>query len=191
MKSLEEYLAKNTLLNVDDIASILTFFEHSKFKKGGFFSVENQVCDKLGFVIEGGFKAFSIDPEGRENITCFKFEEQFIASYESFSHRRKSNKSIQATENSEILIIDANRFKTLVSRFPALNNLSKVILEHEFSEKENYLLTFNNKTASEKYLKLMKDMPEVVRRVAVNDIASYLGMTQRSLTRIKREVMLA
>jgi CRP-like cAMP-binding protein len=188
-ESLEEYLSELNLLNKDEINDVLYFFEYSKLKKGDFFIRENKICDKISFIIKGGAKGFSSDSDGNENITCFKFENQFITSYESFVLKQTSKKSIQALEDCEVLTISYEDLNLLFAKISAFQIISKKLIEQEFIDKENYLFVFNNKSAKEKYSHLLMHAPSIAKRVSAKDISSYLGITQRTLTRAKKEIM--
>lgn len=190
-KTLQAQLLKLNTLTPEEVNSISNQFEYSELKKDGFFVKEDNVCTQMGFLLNGGVKSFSTDGNGKENITCFKFENAFFTSYESFTLREKSKKSIQAIEDSEIMTITYHKLNALFLEIPAFLNLAKTFIEQELIEKENYLLAYNNKTAKEKYLHLLSHHPEIVKRVKVKDISSYLGITERSITRSRFAIMQA
>lgn len=93
INQLKAYLSKFDTLLFSEIDTIAARFEFLKIKKDSFFIEENKVCEKMGFILSGGVKAFSTDAQGHENITCFKFEESFITSYESFVNAKLSKKA--------------------------------------------------------------------------------------------------
>lgn len=186
INKLKLYFSKFNTLLLSEIDAISDSFELLKIKKNDLFVEENKVCDKIGFILSGGVKTFSTDVQGNENITCFKFEESFITSYESFVFKKASKKSIQAIEDCEILTITYERLNSLYTKIYAFQAISKILIEKEFIEKENYMISFNNKSAKEKYTHLLSHTPEIIRRVKVKDISSYLGVTQRTLTRTKK-----
>lgn len=189
INKLSKYFSELNILTMSEIEAVCNGFEFVKLKKDGFFVEENIICNKIGFIINGGVKAFSTDSIGNENITCFKFEKSFITSYESFAFRKVSKKTIQAIEDCEILTIVYGRFKALLEKIPSLQLISKLLMEQEFMEKENYMVSFNNKSAKEKYTYLLSHMPEIIKRAKTKDISSYLGITQRTLTRTKNAIM--
>lgn len=188
-QSLKAYLSEIKLLSEDEINYSLSFFVHSKLEKDEFFIKENEVCDKVGFIVNGAAKAFSLDSNGSENIICFKFENQFITSYESLILKQNSKKSIRAIEDCDILTLNQGKLASLLTELPSWQFVSKAMVEQELIDKENYRIDFSNKSAKEKYLQVLANSPEIVRRVKVQDLSSYLGITQRTLTRVKKEIM--
>lgn len=188
-QKLKDYLLKLNALVSTEIDDSVSAFNYLHLKKGDYFVKENVVCNHLGFVLEGGLRAFSTDADGQENVICFSFEDKFITSYDSFLFRKPSKKSIQAIEDCKLLIVDFNELNQLFLRNPSWQIVSKVLTEKEFLEKESFLIQFNNKSAKEKYAMLLKSNPEIIRRVQVEYIASYLGITQRTLNRVKREIV--
>ena len=187
-QKLKEYLTNLCLLNEEEINYSLTFFEATQLKKEMFFITEDAICDKVAFIVKGGVRAFSTNSNGEENITCFKFENQFITSYESFTLQQLSKKSIQAIEDCNLLVINFNQVNHLLDAIPSWKLIIKSLIEQEFIDKENYLINFNNKSAKEKYLQILTHSPEIIKRVKVSHLASYLSITQRTLTRIKKEI---
>jgi CRP-like cAMP-binding protein len=185
---LEKYFSAINLLSLSEIQAVCDGFEFSKLDKGCFFVEQNKVSEKIGFILRGCVKALSANTNGTENITCFKFEGSFITSFESFAYKKVSKKGIQAIEDCEILTMTYDSFHNLLEKIPGLVIVAKKLMEQEYIEKENYLIAYNNKTAREKYTHLLSATPEIVQRVKVQDIASYLGVTQRTLTRIRNAI---
>lgn len=185
---LQKYLRGLNILSEDEINCSLSFFSEWILKKGDFFITENKVCDKVAFIVKGGTKAFSTNDKAEENITCFKFENEFITSFESFMLRQPSKKSIKAIEDCDLLVIRFAVMNELLETIASWKLISKMLIEQELIDKEHYLINHNNKFVKEKYLHILSQSPEIVKRVKVSDLASYLGVTQRSLTRIRKEI---
>ncbi|WP_205943216.1 Crp/Fnr family transcriptional regulator [Pedobacter frigoris] len=176
-------------LSEDEINYSIGFFEHKKIKNGDFFIRENRVCNQVGFIINGGTKAFSTNFDGIENVTCFKFENQFITSYTDLISRRSSKKSIQAIEDSTILSISYKDLTHLLSKISSWARIAQLLVEQDYAEKESYLLNYNSKSAKEKYLFVLASSSYLIKRVKTQDLSSYLGITQRTLSRIKKEII--
>lgn len=188
-KKLPIYLSQLNFLNEQEINYAIAFFENITIKKNEFFVSEKKNCSQIGFVLKGAFRAFSTDENGEENTTCFKFENQIVTSYESFVSNKISNISIQAIEDCDLLVISRTNFLHLVEKIPSWIAVQNLLTQQEFIEKEKYLVHFKNKPAKEKYQQLLTENPEIINRVPVNYIASYLGITQRTLTRVKKEIL--
>lgn len=188
-QALHKYLLKLNLLNLEEIKYSISLFEKVDLIKGDYFVAEQSLCNQIGFIIKGAVRNFSIQADGEENTTCFKFEHQFITSYESFSQKKPSKISIQAIEDCVLLIINYNQFHELLEKIPAWKSILAIVMEQEYLEKEHHLRNLNNKSAKEKYLHVLAHSPEIIKRVQLGYIASYLGITHRTLSRIRKDAI--
>ncbi|ODM51308.1 Crp/Fnr family transcriptional regulator [Elizabethkingia meningoseptica] len=184
----ENYLSSTGALSAEEINFSMQFFKPIRLKKGDFFIREDECCYDIGFIATGGVKAYAIDKEGKENITCFKFENEFVTSFPEFVTQEKSKRSITAIEDSVIFRISYPDYQFLLDKLTAWNGVIKLVMEQEYKQKERYLLNYNNRSAVEKYSHVLAGEQMLVQRVATQDLASYLGITQRSLTRAKRQI---
>lgn len=184
----ENYLSSTGGLSAEEINFSAQFFKPVRLKKGDFFIREDESCRHIGFIASGAVKAYAIDKEGNENITCFKFENEFVTSFSEFVRQEKSRRSIRAIEDSVIYRITYPDYRHLLDQVTAWNEVIKSVMEKEYNQKERYLLNYNNKSAVDKYRHVLSSEPILVQRIATQDLASYLGITQRSLTRAKGQI---
>jgi CRP-like cAMP-binding protein len=184
----ENYLSSKGGLSAGEINFSTQFFKPIYLKKGDFFIHENEPCRYVGFIVSGAVKAYAVDNEGKENITCFKFENEFVTSFPEFARQEKSRRSIRAIEDCVMYRINFQDYQHLLEQVTAWNGVIKSVMEKEYSQKEHYLLNYNNKSAIDKYRYVLSAEPILVQRVATQDLASYLGITQRSLTRAKGQI---
>lgn len=185
---LENYLSSTRVLSTEEINLSVRFFKPIYLKKGDFFIRENESCSHIGFIARGAVKAYALDNEGKENITCFKFESDFATSFPEFVAHKKSKKSFRTTENTIIYAISYSDYLYLLDQVTAWNRVIKSVMEMEYNQKERYMLNYNNRSAIDKYLHILSSEPILVQRVSTQDLASYLGITQRSLTRAKGKI---
>lgn len=184
----ENYLSSTGGLSAEEINFSMQFFKPIRLKKGDFFIREDESCRHIGFIASGAVKAYAIDKEGKENITCFKFENEFVTSFPEFVAQEKSRRSIRAIEYSLIYRIDYSNYQHLLGQVTAWNEVIISVMEREYNQKERYLLNYNNRSAVDKYRHVLSSEPMLVQRIATQDLASYLGITQRSLTRAKGQI---
>lgn len=184
----KNYLFLTGALSAEEINFSVNFFKPISLKKGDFFIREGDTCRYIGFIACGAIKAYAIDREGKENITCFKFENEFATSFPEFAAQEQSRRSIRVIEDSIIYGISYPDYLHLLDQVSAWNGIIKSVMEREYGQKELYLLNYNNKSAADKYCHVLMHEPMLVRRIATQDLASYLGITQRSLTRAKGQL---
>jgi CRP-like cAMP-binding protein len=187
--ALNTYLSNLYILNQEEIDYSITLFKQQKLKKGDYFVAEQSICNQIGFIMSGAVRNFSIQSDGEENTTCFKFEYQFITSYESFTLKQPSKINIQAIEDCDLLVISYTHFHQLLDSIPSWSYILTKIMEKEFIEKEQHIRTLNNKSAKEKYLHTLTYSPEIINRVQIGYIASYLGVTHRTLSRVRKNTI--
>ncbi|MCS4305624.1 Crp/Fnr family transcriptional regulator [Chryseobacterium sp. BIGb0232] len=184
----ENYLSSTGSLLAEEISFSAKFFKPIHLKKGDFFIHEDETCRHIGFIASGAVKAYATDKDGKENITCFKFENEFVTSFQEFVTQEKSRRSIRAIEDSIIYRINYPDYQHLLGQVTAWNGVIKSVMEQEYNQKERYLLNYNNRSALDKYSQVLSDEPILARRITTQDLASYLGITQRSLTRAKGQI---
>ncbi|GEM66024.1 cAMP-binding protein [Sphingobacterium faecium NBRC 15299] len=184
----ENYLSSTGGLSAEEINFSVQFFKPIHLKKGDFFIREDESCRHIGFIASGAVKAYAIDKEGKENITCFKFENEFVTSFPEFVAQEKSRRSIRTIEDSIIYRINYPHYQLLLGQVTAWNGVIKSVMEQEYNQKERYLLNYNNRAAVDKYRHVLSSEPMLLQRIATQDLASYLGITQRSLTRAKGQI---
>lgn len=184
----ENYLSSTGGLSAEEINFSVQFFKPIHLKKGDFFIREDESCRHIGFIASGAVKAYAIDKEGKGNITCFKFENEFVTSFPEFVAQEKSRRSIRTIEDSIIYRINYPHYQLLLGQVTAWNGVIKSVMEQEYNQKERYLLNYNNRAAVDKYRHVLSSEPMLVQRIATQDLASYLGITQRSLTRAKGQI---
>jgi CRP-like cAMP-binding protein len=123
--------------------------------------------------------------DGIDVTESFAFENNIIARIESLFTGKPSRKAIQILEDAEIIAINANALFKLYDQFPEIERLFRKIFEAAFVETVNRIEGIQFHTAEERYETLLDQAPNVIQRVPLKYIASYLGITQQSLSRIR------
>lgn len=115
----------------------------------------------------------------------FSFENSIIARVESLFTEKPSRKAIQMIEDSELIAIDSSKLFALYDSFPSIERLFRKIFESAYVDTVNRVESIQFNSAEERYNTLLKENPSVLQRVPLKYIASYLGITQVSLSRIR------
>lgn len=153
-------------------------------KKGSNLQPIGFTCRTLYIVAKGLARIFYYK-DGIDVTESFALERQVIVRVESLFTGRPSRKGIQAVENSIFVAIDAAALFRLYDAYPALERLFRKIFEAAHVDTVNRLESLQFHSAEERYQALLTDYPEIIQRVPLKYIASYLGITQVSLSRIR------
>lgn len=176
-------------LTEDDISVSLPLWRKREISKGNFYNKQNVVCRDLGIIVKGIFRVYYYDPETEEERNIFFFSEgQFIVSFASFIYQYPCSYYIEALEDSEILYLNYDDLQNLYAKFKPWEHFGRILAEHFFirslDRAENLLFL----THEQRYLNLIKQHQNIVSRVASFHIASYLGIKNQSLSRIKKRL---
>ncbi|MFK7000114.1 Crp/Fnr family transcriptional regulator [Flavobacterium oreochromis] len=183
---LKEYLSSLHILSEEEINWGISFFEILPLKKSDFFIKQGHFSLQLGFIIKGMVKAYSVDTKGKENIYCFGIENDFITVLNSFQNRTVSTKNIQALEDTLLLTITLQNLNLLLQKSTNWEKLTHYIIQKEYLEKERFLQLFHHQSANLRFNNLMQFYPFLLTRAKIEDIASFIGVTTRTLNRAKQ-----
>ncbi len=184
----KQFLQKLVPITDAEYAKTIGLFTKQQLGKGEFLVRQDQVCRHIAFIIKGSFRIYYLNDKGEETTSCFCTENGFTTSYKSFIFQEPSTLSIQAIEDSEILTIDYDKLHFLYNSSTVWLHIGRIVSEQQYLSLEKYASVLNNESAKEKYLRLLKEQPSVIHKATVEEIASYLGITRRTLSRIRQEI---
>lgn len=168
---------------------IQTFFTPKKLKKKQFVVVEGNVCHYLTFVSKGLLKAYNIDDKGNEHINQFSPEGWWTSDMSSFFSGGISFYSIDAMEDSEVLLITSEDFENLTLQVPVMDRYFRLLFQNSLITKERRLISSHTHTAEEKYRHILENNPDLIKRIPQNLLASYLGLSPETLSRLKKNII--
>jgi len=177
-----------TPLTVSDIDILRSIFVPKKFRKRQYFLQEGEVCNYGGFVVKGAMRQYSVDDKGAEHIIQLLLENWWVGDRESFTMGTPSTYYIDAWEDSDVLIITRNNFDLLQS-IPAVAKMDDVINERHVASLQRRVRDTLSLSAEERYENLMHQYPEFLQRFPQHIIASYLGITKETLSRIRHQTV--
>lgn len=163
---------------LEPICTVLHIAKNKDLQKIG------HTCKTIYFINKGIARIYYY--KGDTDITeSFAFENQVVVRVESLVTGRPSRKAIQVLEDSEIVAIDAGRLFQLYDVYPEIERLFRKIFEASHVETINRIESIQFHSAEERYRDLLQGAPDIIRRVPLKYIASYLGITPVSLSRIR------
>lgn len=183
-----EYLKSH--LNVDEaeILPVLASFNFKKIDKGTYLMQEGAHCDHGFFVEKGLLRQYSIDKKGKEHTISFAPENWFVIDRESVFFNRPSRYFIQAQEDSQIVEIDRNFEKLFSEKINNFADFNSRLLHNHIRHLQERIDLLLGATAEERYLHFIKMYPDILLRVPQIMVASYLGITPESLSRVRKDL---
>jgi CRP-like cAMP-binding protein len=188
MDALKTFLKTLAPISDTELAASLQYFTQRTLAKGEYFIQEGKVCRHIGFINSGVMRTYYLNEKAEETTSCFCTPNSLTTSYKSFILQAPSTLSIQALEDTDLYVLDYDDLQKLYTASPAWQNIGRAVAEREYIQMEQYASVLNNETAKEKYLRLLDEQPDVLQKASLEDIASYLGVTRRTLSRIRREI---
>ncbi|RYU90852.1 Crp/Fnr family transcriptional regulator [Mucilaginibacter terrigena] len=176
-------------LNDKDISDSQPFWKARKINKGDFFNMQSMVCNDLGLIVKGIFRIYYRDPETKEDKNIFFFSEnQFVVSFRSFVSRNPCWYFIEAMEDSEIFFISYKDLNSLYETHPNWAIFGRLLAELFFVIAQTRTEEFIFFSHEQRYTRLLGEHPDIIERIPAYHIASYLGITNPSLSRIRKRV---
>ena len=185
-----KHLEEKVSLNPAEKELIKTFFKPKKIKKKQFVVVEGHVCNYLTFVSKGLLKSYNVDEKGNEHINQFSPEGWWTSDMSSFFSGGISFYSIDAMEDSEVLLITKEDFESLTIQVPVMDRYFRLLFQNSLITKERRLISSHTHTAEEKYRNILENNPDLMKRIPQNLLASYLGLSPETLSRLKKNIVL-
>lgn len=169
--------------NLFDI--IISNFEYKKVARKELLLEAGKTADKIFFLPEGFARFFHTKKDGIEVTSDFYFAPGFITSFTSLIEQKPSIVNIQAMVKMDVLFIKYKNLMSLYEKEHKVERLGRLLAEQVFIASEKHLLSFLNDTPQDRYSWLMKEYPEYVKNIPLHFLASYLGITPESLSRIR------
>jgi CRP-like cAMP-binding protein len=177
-----------TFLSPKEWVMLVQYGTLKSFKKGENFITANQLNTKIAFILKGGFRFFY---EKNDNeITCLlAFENGLIGSFESNILKQPCTQTIQAIEESDLFIIDYRDLEKLYDKSPKFERVGRLIVEYYLAFLQQRITSYLLDTPEERYMRLINETPDILNRVPLQYIASYIGVTPVSLSRIRKRIL--
>jgi CRP-like cAMP-binding protein len=163
-----------------------TLFTPKKLRRRQYLLQEGDVARYQAFVGKGILRSYTIDERGAEHVLQFASEGWWIADLYSFLTDEPSSFMIEATEDAEVLLINKASWNKLMQEIPKFEHYFRILLQNHLISTQRRLMQSMAESAEEKYLKFQATYPDCVQRVPQHMIASYLGITRETLSRVRK-----
>lgn len=168
----------------DHFKSIL---KHRVLRKRQYLLQAGDVCRYENYVIKGCLRAYTVGNKGEEHIAMFGMEDWWISDLYSFLTETPATQHIDALEDSEVFSMEKKDLENLYKEVPKFDRLMRILLQNAFVANQNRILASISQTAEEQYLAFIQKYPSLEQRVPQHQIASYLGITPETISRIRKQ----
>src|SRR5690606_19826082 len=181
------YLKENAGLNDEELDRIRAVTVNKKLRKRQYLLQEGDVCHYNCFVVKGCLRNYRVSEDGNEHILRFGVENWWVSDPESYNNGTPSKNNIDALEDSELLLIEKQDFNNLLNNIPDFKDFIYILKAKSFDASQNRIMSNISDTAEEKYSNFIKAYPDIFNRVPLHMIASYLGVSRETLSRIRNQ----
>ncbi|MBF8247297.1 MAG: Crp/Fnr family transcriptional regulator [Bacteroidetes bacterium] len=185
---LHSHIKKRIRLTQEEFNLCGQFFTPRNLKKRQFLLQEGDVCKYLAFVNSGCLREYTVDQKGEEHIIQFAIQDWWISDLNSFLSGATSTHNVDAMQDSEVLILEKEARDKMLEAVPKMERFFRLLLEANHVATHKRINASLSATAEERYLAFIKTYPALVEQVPQSQIASYLGITPQSLSRIRKEL---
>lgn len=189
MDILLKYMSDFTSLSGDEQRAISESLRIDEYKKGKYLLRQGEFSAiKCYFVLKGCVRQFFIDESGKEVTTNFFTEEQAIPIINEKTQGELSKYSLVCIEDCILVVGDIDSENTMFNQYPQLEMMIRKMMEINLGEMQEQLGEFISSSPEERYKTVLRQCPQLIDRVPQHQLASYLGITPESLSRIKKRI---
>lgn len=165
----------------------ISLLKVKKLRKKQYLLQEGDICRYECFVNKGCLRAYSIDEKGQEHIVQFAIEDWWIGDMYSFLTQTPARLTIDALEDAELFCIDNPSLENIFSRIPKFERFFRLLVQNAFIAGQQRIIDSMSLTADEQYCRFIENYPLMEQRLPLKQIASFLGITPESLSRIRSQ----
>jgi CRP-like cAMP-binding protein len=178
---------RNVLLDLNEVSILQSYFIHKKFRKNQYILQEGEIAKYESFVVKGLTRTYKVNDKGQEHVLFFGLEDWWIGDLYSFLSDSPSQYNIDCLEDTEVLQVSKQSLNILYEKIPKLNQYFRILLQNAFITTARRVSASLSQTALERYQEFRQKYPHIEQRIPNHQIASFLGITPQSLSRIRRQ----
>jgi CRP/FNR family transcriptional regulator len=160
-----------------------------KLRKHQYLLQAGDICTHHAFVTKGCLKSYSVDCNGKEHVVKFAAEHWWIADRDSLVSGEPAKLNIDAVEDCEAVLLSGQNFDLICEKIPAFNDMVSDLLQNAYNASQNRVLANISLSAAEKYEYFLQRYPDLAVRIPLSMIASYLGMSPETLSRVRNQAV--
>ncbi|PVY37333.1 Crp/Fnr family transcriptional regulator [Pontibacter virosus] len=183
-----QHLNSKVQLTEEEQAHIKTYLTLKKIRKKQYLLQEGDVCKVIAFVEKGALRAYSVDDNSNEHIIQFALEGWTISDLYSFLTGDPATYNIDALEDSELVLISKSAHEELLQTMPKYETFTRLNITGAYLAMQRRLTSIKSSTAEERYQDFIALYPHIAQRVPQHMIASYMGLTPETLSRVRKRI---
>jgi CRP-like cAMP-binding protein len=181
-----KYLTDRASFTEDDLAKIAAVTVTKKLKRRQYLLHEGQICQYHAFVVSGLLRLYRVGSDATEHILRFTGENWWVSDYESFQSGLPAKGNIDALEDSQLLLWSRENWEMLRREIPAFDALQTKLMGRAIDAQADRLHAAISYSAEEKYHAFLRSFPDFHNRVPLHMVASYLGVSRETLSRVRK-----
>lgn len=181
----ETYIMAEGPVTQEELRLMLGKATVRKFRRRQLLLREGEICQHKIFVSKGLLRTYRLKEDGTETIMRFSAENSWNVDHESYHNRTPTKYNIEAIEDSEVILWTRENFDGLLLVIPALRDLSERLRIDNLHSSQDRILMNISASSEEKYQEFVTAFPDIFRRVPLHMVASYLGVSRETLSRIR------
>lgn len=179
---------KDLIFSEDEIKVIESVFHKVNVKKGAILLNSGDNVNEQYYILEGCLRSYHIDTHGKEYTVQFGIKDWWISDYTAFFTSSKATMTIEVIQDATLYKITEEGKDYLYSQIPKIDRFFRIKLERAFASFQKRILSSLSQSAAERYISFVKTYPNIEKNIKNYHIASYLGITTESLSRIRKEI---
>jgi CRP-like cAMP-binding protein len=176
-------------LTNDEEVLIVAAFQPKKLRKKQYFLEEGNICKYVGFIVKGAMRQYSVDDKGVEHIVQLYIENYWASDRESAVMLTPSRYNIDVWEDTELLIATVADMLDLIEKIPAFGQMTRLMDQRSFIASQRRLNSNISNSAEKRYEEFADNHPQFIQRFPQHLIASFLGITKETLSRIRKQAI--
>jgi CRP-like cAMP-binding protein len=186
-ESLAIYLKEKGDLTDEELKLVEEVVMQKKLRKRQYLLQEGNVSKNVSFIAKGCLRLYRVGKDDAEHVLRFGIEKWWISDFDSFHSARPSKYNIDALEDSELLMIEKEKYDHLLVTIPNFQNLIRKLEARNFEVSQERILSNISESPQEKYDNFLKMFPQIYNRVPLHMVASFLGVSRETLSRVRQQ----